>query len=451
MVTEGAATAGAADSPGRSIRQMLATRMALAAVVASILVGALAIVAERRSIGEAAVDRAVAGITALMALVEDAQDLSGRMDGARVQAALERIKASATLQKSGRFVAVHVYDIKRRRIAQLEDRSDPAFAAIAGFPGGEAPGADSAPARSSYVYSRTNGVPAVAVTVPIVSRAGPQLGFVNAVFAVSAEEFAAAETRILRRVLIAVGIVLATVLILYPIIAGLVERLRRASHRLLDSNLDSIAALGSAIAKKDSDTDIHNYRVTIYSVRLGEAAGLDRPAICALIKGAFLHDVGKIGIPDKVLLKPGRLDEKEFAEMKKHVQYGIDIVQQSTWLKDAIDVVGGHHEKFDGSGYFDGLRGQDIPINARIFAVADVFDALTSRRPYKEPMSYEEAMDIIEKGRGAHFDPRLLDLFSGLARRLYDEFANRDDEGPRIVLRSLVNEYFKADAEILHA
>ena len=445
MVTEAPATTGADRKPDRSVHRLLAMRMLIAAVSTSVLVGVLAVLAERRSIGEVAVDRAAAGVAALMAFVENAEGPSDRMDGARVQTALERLKASAALQKSGRFVAVHVYDMERRRIAQLEDRSHPAFAAMAGSPGGEAP------AGASYVYSRPNGVPAVAVTVPIVPRTGSQLGFVNAVFAVSEEEFAEAKARILRRVLIAVGIVLVTVTILYPIIARLVERLRRASHKLLDSNLDSIAALGSAIAKKDSDTDIHNYRVTIYSVRLGEAAGLSRHAICALIKGAFLHDVGKIGIPDKVLLKPGRLDEQEFAEMKKHVQYGIDIAQQSAWLKDAIDVVGGHHEKFDGSGYFGGLRGEDIPINARIFALADVFDALTSRRPYKEPMSYEEAMVIIEKGRGVHFDPRLLDLFAAIARRLYDEFANRDDEGPRVVLRSLMDEYFKADAEILVA
>jgi HD-GYP domain-containing protein (c-di-GMP phosphodiesterase class II) len=271
------------------------------------------------------------------------------------------------------------------------------------------------------------------------------------VFAVSDEAIAQANARILRRVLISIGIVLATVLIVYPVISRLVRRLQRAGHKLLDSNLDSIAALGSAIAKKDSDTDVHNYRVTIYATHLGEAAALDRRAMCALMKGAFLHDVGKIGIKDAILLKPGRLDETEFTEMKKHVQHGLEIVQQSEWLRDATDVVGGHHEKFDGSGYLQGLRGEAIPINARIFALVDVFDALTSRRPYKEPMSYEEAMAILEKGRGSHFDPRLLDLFSGIARPLFDEFGNRDDERPREVLRAFTDRYFKSDAAILTA
>jgi len=428
---------------------MLVTRMALAAAISSVLVGALAVFAERQSIGETAVDRAIAGMTALMAVLEEARDPSGRMDGARVQAALERIKTNAAMQKDGRFVAASIYNMERRKIAQLEDRSHAAFAAGSAF--GSALPADAASDRASYVYSKPNGIPIVTVVVPIIPRAGSQLGWAGGVFAVSDAAIAEANARILRRVLISIGIVLATVLVVYPVIARLVRRLQRAGHKLLDSNLDSIGALGSAIAKKDSDTDVHNYRVTIYAARLGEAAGLDRRAMCALMKGAFLHDVGKIGIKDAILLKPGRLDEAEFAEMKKHVQYGLEIVQQSEWLKDATDVVGGHHEKFDGSGYLQGLRGETIPLNARIFALVDVFDALTSRRPYKEPMSYGEAMTIIEKGRGSHFDPRLLDLFSGISRPLFDEFGNRDGERPREVLRSLTDQYFKSDAAILMA
>ena len=433
--------------PGGSIHRLLAARMALAAVAASLFVGALAVLAERRSIGETAVDRAVAGTTALMALIGEAEDASARLDKAKVQAALERLKANLAVQKEGRFVSATVYDMERRRIAMLEDRGHPAFSAAQG---GE-PKLEMDPGGASYVYSRPGGVPIVSVVVPIQPRAGPQLGWASGVFAVSDEAFADATSRIARRVLISVAIVLATVIVLYPIISRLVERLRRAGHRLLDSNLHSIAALGSAIAKKDSDTDAHNYRVTIYAARLGEAVGLDRRAMCALMKGAFLHDVGKIGIKDAILLKPGRLDDTEFAEMKKHVEHGLEILQQADWLRDAADVVGGHHEKFDGSGYPGGLRGEAIPVNARIFAIADVFDALTSRRPYKTPMAYAAAMTILETGRGTHFDPRMLEVFSGIARPLFDEFGNRDDDRPREVLRSLIDQYFKGDAAILLA
>jgi HD-GYP domain-containing protein (c-di-GMP phosphodiesterase class II) len=427
---------------GRPVHSVLALRMAAAAVLAAVIIAALAVFAERRSIGEVAVERAASGVTALKALITDEGGSLDRLDEAHVRAALAHLRANATAQESGRFVSAVVYDGQGRRLAEIEDAAAMAVIGI------ETPHPDSS-AGATYAYSRSNGVPVVALTVPILNREGARIGWASALFAVSEEAVAEATRRILRRVLIAIGIVLATSVIIYPIIARLVYRLHRSAHRLLDSNLDSIAALGSAIAKKDSDTDIHNYRVTIYAARLGEAAGLDRRKMCALMKGAFLHDVGKIGIPDAILLKPGRLDDEEFAEMKRHVEYGLEIVRHSSWLADAADVVGSHHEKFDGSGYTRGLRGEDIPINARIFAIVDVFDALTSRRPYKEAMSYEEAMKIIELGRSDHFDPRLLDLFATLSRPLFDEFGNRDDERPRDVLAALIDRYFRTDDEIL--
>jgi HD-GYP domain-containing protein (c-di-GMP phosphodiesterase class II) len=433
----------ASKKPGRPVHHVLAARMALAAAAASVIIAALAVVAERKSIGEVAVERALAGVVALKALIADEGGSLDRLDGARVQAALDRLRANATAQESGRFVSAVVSDGEGRRIAGIEDA-----AAMAAIGAATAPASSASPA---YVYSRSNGVPIVSLAVPILRRDGTRAGSLSAVFEVSESAIEEATARIVRRVLIAIGIVLATSVIIYPIIARLVYRLHRSAHKLLDSNLDSIAALGSAIAKKDSDTDIHNYRVTIYAARLGEAAGLDRKAMCALMKGAFLHDIGKIGIPDAILLKPGPLNEEEFVQMKRHVEYGLEIVQQSSWLADAADVVGGHHEKFDGSGYLHGLRGEAIPLNARIFAIADVFDALTSRRPYKEPMSYAEAMRIIESGSGAHFDPRLFEIFAGIARPLYDEFGNRDDERPRTVLRELIDYYFKSDDEILFA
>jgi putative nucleotidyltransferase with HDIG domain len=211
---------------------------------------------------------------------------------------------------------------------------------------------------------------------------------------------------------------------------------------LLDANLETLQVLGSAIAKRDSDTDAHNFRVTVYSVKIAEEIGLSTENIRTLIKGAFLHDVGKIGIRDNVLLKPGPLTDDEYEVMKGHVNHGVDIVNRSEWLLDARSVVGSHHEKFDGSGYDRGLRGEEIPINARIFALADVFDALTSRRPYKEPYSFEESMQVLDAGRGTHFDPFLLDEFSKIARRLHEEFAHADVGKPRAELEVIVERYF---------
>jgi HD-GYP domain-containing protein (c-di-GMP phosphodiesterase class II) len=144
-------------------------------------------------------------------------------------------------------------------------------------------------------------------------------------------------------------------------------------------------ALGRAIAKRDSDTGAHNYRVAWIAARIAERLGLSGSAMQALIAGSFLHDVGKIGIPDAILLKPGRLDEQEMDTMRTHVAQGEEIVTGMGWLDGAQAVVAAHHEKWNGSGYPRGLAGEAIPLAARIFAVADVFDALCSKRPYKEP------------------------------------------------------------------
>ena len=128
--------------------------------------------------------------------------------------------------------------------------------------------------------------------------------------------------------------------------------------------------------------------------------------------------------------------------MKTHVSHGLEIVSRSSWLTDARDVVEFHHEKYDGSGYHTGLKGEGIPITARIFAIADVFDALTSRRPYKEPFSFEQAMDILEEGRGSHFDPNLIDAFAAIARPLYDRLSRQDDATTRTDLESITQRYF---------
>lgn len=215
--------------------------------------------------------------------------------------------------------------------------------------------------------------------------------------------------------------VLLTTGVLYPIITRLHRDLGIRSDELMRSHVAILQALGSAIAKRDSDTHIHNFRVTFYAVRLAEAA--DRPSreIAALVKGAFLHDLGKIAISDTILLKPGRLTDDEMAIMKTHVTHGMEMVENVPWLTDAREVVGSHHERWNGTGYPFGLRGDRIPVNARIFAIADVFDALTSRRPYKPPLPLDLVLEMMLAERDAHFDPRLLDIFLPLASELLEQ------------------------------
>lgn len=169
-----------------------------------------------------------------------------------------------------------------------------------------------------------------------------------------------------------------------------------------------------------------------------------------LIKGSFIHDVGKIGVPDAVLLKPGPLNEEEYRVMQTHVGIGVDIVRRAAWLRDSVSVVAAHHEKFGGGGYPQGVRAHDIPLVARIFAIADVFDALTSKRPYKNPLGLEETMQILQKGRGVHFDPELLDAFACIAAKLYEKYAGREEDDLSQELVAIVDHYFSAGMESLH-
>jgi HD-GYP domain-containing protein (c-di-GMP phosphodiesterase class II) len=343
----------------------------------------------------------------------------------------------------GAFVYARFYDTSA---AQIADYADPAYSGL-----GEVKRlADAAPPRHlepGEIWSETlrlRGRLHVQFALPISDRHGSVVAYARAVFAVAPEAAAAIRARLARNVALAIGIVLATTALLYPVIVRLMHRLSDFSSDLLAANLETLSLLGSAIALRDSDTDVHNYRVTLYAVRLAEALPLGVQDIQALIKGAFLHDVGKIGIRDDILLKPGRLSEEEFRIMKTHVVHGLDIVGRSAWLADAAAVVGGHHEKFDGSGYPRGTRDHAIPVAARIFAIVDVFDALTSRRPYKEPMSFEAAVEILEKGRGSHFDPELLDSFNSIARTLYERYAGREDEGLHEELAGLARQYYSA-------
>ena len=231
--------------------------------------------------------------------------------------------------------------------------------------------------------------------------------------------------------------------VIYPVVVHLVKENEHKAQQVLESHIAMMEALGRAIAKRDSDTGAHNYRVAWLAARTAEALKLEGSAMQSLIAGSFLHDAGKIGIPDAILLKPGRLDEAEMTIMRTHVEQGEDIVSGAGWLDGARDVVGGHHEKWDGSGYPRGLSGEGIPLSARIFAVADVFDALSSRRPYKGPMPFEQVMGILQEGRGSHFDPTVLDLFTHMAPSLHQALQGLDEVATRKLMTDMVHRHFE--------
>ena len=236
-------------------------------------------------------------------------------------------------------------------------------------------------------------------------------------------------------------ILLLVVLAIFPIIYRQYRQLELDKMTLLHSNLDIVRAMGDAVAMRDSDTSEHNYRVTYYSIKLAENMEIEPAQFPALIKGAFLHDVGKIGISDTVLLKPARLDENEFSMMKMHVELGLSLIKKIAWFDDASIIIGAHHEKFDGSGYPNGLKGDAIPLVARIFAVVDVFDALTSKRPYKEAFTFAHAMKLIQNESGKHFDPVIITSFLNIAESLWNGVANKHIDELEILLLEAVMPY----------
>lgn len=241
-------------------------------------------------------------------------------------------------------------------------------------------------------------------------------------------------------------IVIITTLLIFVTILPLIyiqyKTLVKSKNQILEANVSILLSLGNAIAKRDSDTNGHNYRVTYYSIKIAESMNLSKTQIQALVKGAFLHDIGKIAISDTILLKPSKLTEKEFEIMKTHVNHGLDIVKNIKWLQDASVVIQNHHEKVDGSGYPNGLKKDDIPIEARIFAVADVFDALTSKRPYKEAFSSQKSFFIINENINTHFDSEVVSIFQKTYQRLYNDVKNLSPEDLKTLLINNVYEYF---------
>jgi len=185
---------------------------------------------------------------------------------------------------------------------------------------------------------------------------------------------------------------------------------------LQQTQLEIIQRLGRAAEYKDNETGLHVIRMSHYSRLLALAAGFTVQAADRLFQAAPMHDVGKIGIPDHIMLKPGPLDEAEWKVMRRHPEIGAEIIGEhdSPLLKSALTISLTHHEKWDGSGYPKQLRGEEIPLIGRIVAVVDVFDALTTERPYKKAWTVEDALALIQRESGKHFDPNLVNLFMSI-------------------------------------
>ena len=205
----------------------------------------------------------------------------------------------------------------------------------------------------------------------------------------------------------------------------LVEQRTAELDRTLDSLEDAyrstLKALTAALETRDSETHGHSERVVTYSLRLGREYGLNSTQMKALEFGSLLHDIGKIGVPDSILRKPAKLTEEEWVRMREHPLHGQQILRGIEFLEGAARVVAQHHEKWDGSGYPLGLKGEEIDLNARIFAVADAFDAMTSDRVYRRGKSYDAASQELDDWAGRQFDPKVVEAFHRVPKDDWDE------------------------------
>ncbi|MFZ5885122.1 MAG: HD domain-containing phosphohydrolase [Chloroflexota bacterium] len=189
------------------------------------------------------------------------------------------------------------------------------------------------------------------------------------------------------------------------------KKLEEAHRNLLNAYDQTIEGWARALDLRDKETEGHSRRVTQLTLQLAQAAGLDGETLTHIRRGALLHDIGKLGVPDSVLLKPSHLDEDEWELMRQHPQMAYDMLYPIEYLRPALEIPYCHHEKWDGTGYPRRLKGEDIPLSARLFAVVDVWDALTSDRPYRPAWSPEKALAHIREQAGKHFDPNVVDIF----------------------------------------
>lgn len=199
------------------------------------------------------------------------------------------------------------------------------------------------------------------------------------------------------------------------------EELKDTYDKLERAYMESIQTLRYTVEAKDTYTRGHSDRVSEFSVLIGKHLGLPETDLKTLQIGGLFHDIGKIGVPDSILLKEGKLTDDEYSEIKNHPTIGAHILSSATIFKDIIPIVKHHHEKYDGNGYPGKLKGEDIPYFARIAAVADTFDAMTSKRTYRDALPLEVVISEIERCKGTQFDPKIADVFLDILNNHYDE------------------------------
>src|SRR3984885_152929 len=207
------------------------------------------------------------------------------------------------------------------------------------------------------------------------------------------------------------------------------EQLRKAVVDLERSYDITLEALGDALDKKDAETEGHSKRVTAFTIAIARAMGLSKDQIAVLARGAFLHDIGKMDVPDAILRKPGKLTPDEILIMQEHCYHGYEILKKIPFLNEAAEIVYSHQERYDGTGYPRGLKADEIPLGARIFSVSDTLDAITSDRVYRPAQSFQAARKEIEAWSGRQFDPAIVKVFLEMPDKIWEDL-RKDISGP---------------------
>jgi putative nucleotidyltransferase with HDIG domain len=206
------------------------------------------------------------------------------------------------------------------------------------------------------------------------------------------------------------------------LVAARTQQLKTAMSDLERSYDITLEALGEALDLKDAGTEGHSRRVTAYTIAMAKQMGLQKDEISVIARGAFLHDIGLMAIPDRILTKPGKLTPEEVAIMKEHAYLGYKILSKIPFLTDAAEIVYAHQERYDGTGYPRGLKGEEIPLGARIVSIADTLDAMTSDRPYRVAQTFQAARKEIESWAGRQFDPQIVAVFLAMPADIWEDF-----------------------------
>jgi putative nucleotidyltransferase with HDIG domain len=214
---------------------------------------------------------------------------------------------------------------------------------------------------------------------------------------------------------------------LEALVTARTEQLRKAIGTLERSYDITLEALGDALDLKDAETEGHSKRVTAFTIAIARAIGLSSDQIRVIARGAFLHDIGKMAIPDAILRKPGALTPDEVVIMREHCYRGYQMLRKIPFLAEAAEIVYSHQERFDGTGYPRGLKGEGIPLGARLFSVADTLDAITSNRPYRPAQTLDAAIEEIQKWSGRQFDPEVVKVFVSMPQNIWDDLRKEID------------------------